>query len=288
MSNFQSEQERRSDLWLDAIRKSAMQAARKLEEAVGRENMPALGSVRAGLPGTQQAKETLGLMGGRAVPQMDKEREAVMNLNSAFLGAQGALRQFVAQHEAANASMQRFEEGMGRNIAQAAAYGKSIRQAAMEAARATVESIAAKALVEAIYATALGFLDLAEYNFGAAAQAFEAAAIFGAVGAAAATVGAVIPAGIGHRPPSGGRSSYYSSEGRPAGGYEAQGPGGGMGSALAPGAQPAAQPSGGLTVAIMGNEEAGQWLATTLNKAVMQQGVQLVSSGSQRGGHVGH
>jgi uncharacterized membrane protein len=129
-------------------------------------------------------------------------------------------------------------------------------------------------------------------NIAAMAEHFAAAAAWEALGAGvSAGVGAIAAGGGGATR---GRSSYgegrsrYTSEGQPAGGYEAQGPGGGISGALAPGAQPAAQPAGGLTVAIMGNEEAGQWLATTLNKAVTQQGVQLVSSASQRGAPVGH
>jgi hypothetical protein len=276
------------DAWLSAARKEALDAARKLKEAAARETgkITPLGPMTVAAPATLQAQHTLGHMSAAAVPLLAEERNAVMSLNASFTAAQGPLRQFVEQHEAANAAMQKFAEGMGRNVTQATVYGRSIRQAAMEAAKATVESIAAKALVEAIYATALGFLYLAEFDFTAAAQAFEAAAIFGAVGGAAATAGAVIPMGARQRVPAGlGSGNRYEagSSGR-SGDYA----GGGIGGALAPGAQPAAQPSGGLTVSIMGNEEAGQWLATTLNKAVTQQGVQLVSSASQRGAPVGH
>lgn len=39
-------------------------------------------------------------------------------------------------------------------------------------------------------------------------------------------------------------------------------------------------PSGNLTVAIMGDNEAGEWLAQTLNTAVEQRGVQLTATRS--------
>jgi hypothetical protein len=281
----------------DAAEAEALEAVRRLKKAAARALVSGFGSQGRGfgipdsrvpnLAGDTRREESL-----PGTAQVTKAREAVLGLNAAYAGAQNTLRQFAEQHEAANAVVKKFGEAIARNIVQASTYGRSIGEAARAAAKATVESIAAKAVVEAIYSTALGFLYLAEFDFSAAAQAFEAAAIFAAVGGAAAAVGAVVPAGTRTRESYGargsGRGGYYGSEGQPAMGYEATGPGGGISAALAPGAQPAAQPSGGLTVAIMGNEEAGQWLATTLNKAVTQQGVQLVSSSSQRGAPVGH
>ena len=286
MPNLRSREVNGADAWVAIAEREAAEAVHKLTEAIVR----AMEKVR--LPQSTQSGRSAGLPLQSAVgqtsvfttPQLAKERDAILNLNSALIGTQGTLRQFVEQHGAANAIVQKFGEAMGRNIVQASTYGRSIRQAAMEAARATVESIAAKSLVEAIYSTAFGFLHLAEFDFAAAAQAFEAAAIFSAVGGAAAGMGAVLPSSTGHRAGAG----WGYGRGAPAGGYEATGPGGGIPGTLAAGAQSAAAPAGGLTVAIMGNEEAGQWLATTLNQAVTQQGVQLVSSASQRGAPVGH
>jgi hypothetical protein len=223
------------------------------------------------------------------------EREAVMNLGTALVGTRTALQQYGKDLDVASQSSARFADAMGKDIARAAVYGSSIGQAMERALKATVESIAAKALVQAIYSTALGFLLLAEFDFPAAAQAFEAAAIFGAVGGAAAAVGAAIPGGgrrgLAGRDGAGGRygrgahGGEYGGEGDEQWTYGAMSS---MGMGLAPGAQPAAQPSGALTVAIMGDADAGQWLATTLNRAVSQQGVQLVSTSSQRGAPVGH
>ena len=53
----------------------------------------------------------------------------------------------------------------------------------------TLESLAARSLTEAIFATAYGFMCLAEQNYEGAASAFTAAAIFGTVGGAAAVAG---------------------------------------------------------------------------------------------------
>lgn len=82
-----------------------------------------------------------------------------------------------------------FASAMGQNIAQAIVYRKSIGEAMQEAAASTLESLAAQSLTYAIYAAALGFIRLAEWDFGAAAEAFTAAAIFGSVGAAEAVAG---------------------------------------------------------------------------------------------------
>jgi hypothetical protein len=86
-------------------------------------------------------------------------------------------------------------QGMGGAIAQAFVYKKSIKEAMEEALKAELESISGRALVDAIYATGLGFLDLALGDGQGAAAAFESAAIFGTVAAAAGIAGRAIPSG---------------------------------------------------------------------------------------------
>lgn len=129
-------------------------------------------------------------------------------------------------------SMDKFAMAMGRNIQATETFGSSVAIAMEKATKATVKSIADKALVHAIYATALGFLRLAEFDFPAAAEAFEAAAMFGATGAATAAIGAAIPgggregrsAGALHRgtAETGGRSTRGAGS-SPAGLYEGSG-----------------------------------------------------------------
>ena len=106
-------------------------------------------------------------------------------------------------------------QGMGANIAHAIVYGGSISKAMKEALAATLESIASESAVRAIYSTALGFLDLAEGNFGAAGQAFTAAAIFGSVAAAAAVAGRAVagPQNAGAGGPGGGGARTGSGGG---------------------------------------------------------------------------
>jgi hypothetical protein len=83
-------------------------------------------------------------------------------------------------------------EAMGGAIAQALVYSKSIGAAMKEATASTLESIAAKDMVLALDALGWGFYDLAMGNYADAVSAFEAAAIFGSVGAAAGAVGRAI------------------------------------------------------------------------------------------------
>ena len=82
-------------------------------------------------------------------------------------------------------SFQAFDSALVRNTGNANFWQKSIGQAFEKAALSSLTSIAKEAVVRAIYSTALGFYMLAVGDFAGAAQAFEAAAVFGAVGGAA-------------------------------------------------------------------------------------------------------
>jgi hypothetical protein len=86
-------------------------------------------------------------------------------------------------------AFQSLADGMGQNIAQAIEYGGSIEKAMQQALAATLESIAGQAIAYAIYATALGFLDLALGDESGAVQAFTSAALWGSIGAVAAVAG---------------------------------------------------------------------------------------------------
>ena len=95
-------------------------------------------------------------------------------------------------------TQQMFEDmakGMGSSIAQAFVYKKSITEAMEEAAKSELESIASRALIEAIYAAGWGFILLAQGDYAGSAAAFESAAIFGTVAAAAGIAGRAIPGG---------------------------------------------------------------------------------------------
>jgi hypothetical protein len=81
------------------------------------------------------------------------------------------------------------DTALGRNIANAVIWQKSIGEAFRNAALQAIGAIAQEALVRAIYSTALGFYLLAIQDYRGAAQAFQSAAIYGAVGGTAALAG---------------------------------------------------------------------------------------------------
>jgi hypothetical protein len=166
----------------------------------------------------------------------------------------------------------------------AAIYGENVGKAMEKAAKAALASIAEQAGVNALNALAQGLWFLAQAIFfgdpdaaAAAATDFEAAAEWGAIAAVAGAAGAAMPGG-----------AKGAAQGRGAGGgYGERGYGGGGGPqlggyGLAPGAASALNPpSGNLTVMVVGEAQAGQWLATTLNTAV-QRGVPLNATTVQK------
>jgi hypothetical protein len=157
-----------------------------------------------------------------------------------------------------------------------------------KAAKSAIASIAEQAGVNALNALAQGIWFLAQSIFfgdpaaaAAAVADFEAAAEWGAIAGVAGAAAAAIPGGTGGGASSGrGRGGGYgeSSLGGSGGGSAPQL--GGYG--LAPGAASALNPPcGQLTVMVVGEAQAGQWLATTLNTAV-QRGVPLNATTVQK------
>ncbi len=143
------------------------------------------------------------------------------------------------------------------------------RLAEQSKSASTLMALKQLSVIKAVEQTAAGFADLGSFNFWGAAQHFASAALYGTI------AGTQIAAAAG-----GGDSRKISDHYPHSMGSER---GTGLGtsvSALSAGA--AHGPSGNLTVAIMGEPEAGEWLASTLNTAVEQRGVQLTSTRSTR------
>jgi hypothetical protein len=82
-----------------------------------------------------------------------------------------------------------FDTALGVNIANAVIWQRSIGEAFRKAAVQAISAIAQEAIVRAIYSTALGFYLLAIQDYRGAALAFQSAAVYGAVGGAAAIAG---------------------------------------------------------------------------------------------------
>ncbi len=193
---------------------------------------------------------------------------------------QTALQTF--QVAAAAAFMETGDAMTAAGIA-AAIYGENVGQAMERAAKAALASIAEQAGVNALNALAQGLWFLAQAIFFgdpdaavAAATDFEAAAEWGAIAGVAGAAAAAMPGGGG-----GGRGAAGSRPGGSGGGYGGEAPQTG-GYGLAPGAAGALNPpSGNLTVMVVGEAQAGQWIATTLNTAV-QRGVPLNATTVQK------
>lgn len=172
--------------------------------------------------------------------------------------------------------MDRFSGAMGHAIGQSIVYSKSVGEAVRNALKATLAAIAGEAIVRAIFETAMGIASLASWDFRSAALHFKSAALFGAVGGAAAVAGRAIPGGG-----EGGGASPYAIVG-PGGASSGVivGPGAGQGPALAPGV-PAAQsgaPSGNVTVMIVGEPQGAAYVAGMLNRHVVERDGELRAS----------
>jgi len=202
-------------------------------------------------------------------------------MTQSISAAQNALQDF--QMVAGGAFLATSDAMTAAGIA-ASIYGENVGKAMEQAAKAALASIAEQAGVNALNAVAQGLWFLAQAIFfadpdaaAAAATDFEAAAEWGAIAGVAGAAAAAMPGGKG------------SSVGREGAGRSAAGGYGGGGGApqtgaygLAPGAAGALNPpSGKLTVMVVGEAQAGQWLATTLNTAV-QRGVPLNATTVQK------
>jgi hypothetical protein len=169
-------------------------------------------------------------------------------------------------------AFEQMAQGMGAGIANALVYSKSVG-AAMEAVlKSTLESLAAQAFTQAIYSTALGFMDLAEDNPVGAAAAFEAAAMFGLVGAAAGIAGRAIPGG------GGGAGSGSGSSGSSGSGGE-RGASTGMTAAPTNTGPHVVVNVAGHVFGVSGVQE----LASAINDAVLNRDVTLTATNTKTG-----
>jgi len=220
---------------------------------------------------TQTLIQTIRELSGVEDPRLAKAREMRVT--------QEQMRQEMLQTTAAT---------LGAGIA-AAIYGENIGKAMEQAAKAALASFAGEAGINSLKAALYGAYYLAKYigSWGtdaaalAASEAFfinaaEWGAITGGAGAAAAAM------------PSGAARGAGAGAGRGSGPGPAEGYGGGAGGpntgtyGMAPGAAPpGGPPSGQLTVMVVGDAVAGQWLADTLNRST-QRGAQLNATSVQK------
>ena len=162
------------------------------------------GSVQKSLQGLT-GNFSLGL--SNLTTSLNQNRQAVgawgSGVNSTFSSALSASN---ALGTSLLGSFRLFDSALVRNAGNANVWQKSIGHAFEKAALTSVSAIAKEAVVRAIYSTALGFYLLAVGDFAGAGQAFEAAAVFGAVGGAAGLATQALSGGA-----SGGSSSKATS-----------------------------------------------------------------------------
>jgi len=233
-----------------------------------------------------QAQRALESFRGKTVEQLESVRSEFAVVQR---GQSDWSRDFLAQSSAVDGALltlgraavvtfDQFTMSLAKNISTALIYSQSMSEALDRTLKSTTASIAAEAIVQGLRSTALGFYLLATGDVAGSGNAFESAAICGSIGAVAAGVGAGIsgPGATGGARASGTRAGYvpgYANFAVPGA------------STLAFGARPS-PPAGNLTVAIMGDADAANWLATTLNTGVAR-GVALNATSVQKSPYAG-
>lgn len=173
-----------------------------------------------------------------------------------------------ATKEMAQQTFQAFANAEGQAIAQAFIYSKSIGQAMEEALKATLASLAGRALAESIYSTALGLLYLASGMEEKAVQAFTAATMFGYIAAGSGVAARYLP---------GGSTGVSSSSPGPQPGSTGVSYGNGYG-----GQQQAAHVTVNVYGHIVGTSGISQ-LTSMINDAVLNQDVTLTATNTRTG-----
>ena len=229
----------------------------------------------SGLPGPQDAARLIQGLSSQSTQALNTTLN--QQLNAAREGMQSWTQNLTEQLNLAQASMNNFKStsdtmftglatGMTRTISNAQTYSKSIGDAVDHALKSTLNALTSEAVVRALYNTGLGFYFLAIQAYDQAAQAFEAAAVFGSIaGAAAAAASAVGGGGAGGSAAARGRSSARTTSSKSTGVSSAAG-----------------TVSGNVTVMVMGDAQAASWMTGVINNGVENYGLKLVASHTQR------
>ena len=156
-------------------------------------------------------------------------------------------------------------QGMTKQTAHTTLYSKSVSEGMEKALKSTVTAITSEAVVRAIYNTGLGFYFLAIQAYDQAAQAFQAAAVFGSVAGVAGAVGQAFSGSAGGTVDISARMDVLLAS-QPAA------------------AKPASSsaPGGNLTVMVVGESQAASWLTHVINTGVEQHDLRLVASHTKR------
>jgi len=153
-------------------------------------------------PSYEEVSKALGDQLSKELAVVNQLADAWDRLRTSMEQAVGAQNMLASMGQMGIDMFQNMSNAVGQAIAGWALYGDSIGEALKKALAAELAHIAAVATVNAIYATALGFMRLAMYDFTGAAMAFKSAALW-AVLAAGAALGARAISGGGQKAGSG-------------------------------------------------------------------------------------
>jgi hypothetical protein len=226
-------------------------------------------------PGPQDAASLIQALSSKSAQSLSSTLK--QQLQTAQEGLNSWTQNFTEQLNVAQTSMNAFKStsdtmfgglatGMTRTISNAVTYSKSIGDAVDKALKSTLAAITGEAVVRALYNTGLGFYFLAIQAYDQAAQAFEAAAVFGSIAGAAGALASAVPGGAAKSKSAGTARSAASSTGATA----SSGSGGGS-----------------LTVMVVGEAQAATWLTGVINTGVENYDLKLVASHTKRSAPAG-
>ncbi|HEV2492153.1 MAG TPA: hypothetical protein VG204_03680 [Terriglobia bacterium] len=233
-------------------------------------------SSSAGFPGPQDAASLIQALSSKSAQTLSSSLK--QQLQTAQEGLNTWTQNFTEQMNVAQTSMNAFKStsdtmfgglatGMTRTIANAATYSKSIGDAVDKALKSTLAAITGEAVVRALYNTGLGFYFLAIQAYDQAAQAFEAAAVFGSIAGAAGALASAVPGGA-----TGGSAKAKSA---------------GTARSATSSTNAAASAGSNLTVMVVGEAQAATWLTQVINTGVENYDLKLVASHTKRSAPAG-
>lgn len=234
-------------------------------------------SSSAGFPGPQDAASLIQALSSKSAQTLSSSLR--QQLQTAQEGLNTWTQNFTEQLNVAQTSMNAFKStsdtmfgglatGMTRTISNAVTYSKSIGDAVDKALKSTLTAITGEAVVRALYNTGLGFYFLAIQAYDQAAQAFEAAAVFGSIAGAAGALASAVPGGSSGSMK--GKSAASSKSAQSAAGTASSGSAG-----------------SNLTVMVMGEAQAATWLTQVINTGVENYDLKLVASHTKRSAPAG-
>jgi hypothetical protein len=170
------------------------------------------------------------------VPQIITETNATKNASVAFKAFAEILHLNAKAGNAFSDSLKQVTQATMQAAIGAAMYGQNAAKAAELALKAALTSIAEEAAVRAVFALATYFVDLATYQYQAAALQLTAAELYGSIAVVSGLAGAALPGGGGggsrasggsSANTGGNQSSYGGAPGAGGGGGGGAGGGGG-------------------------------------------------------------